>query len=325
MTSGTPPRPPPSAAAAPPTRRTLLFYRVVTIGLLLVIGGLSFALQHAGAGAASPSVPTKTSRVAGPPAPKPKPPVQVIDLAARFALLSQHFHDQADASETYFGSRDGTVHMHALGFGQTCPLHIHRTAYEATVILSGAPEVLQIYGAPGAATQRVRRTPEPGSLIASPPLCGHKWINHDQAHMQANLVFASPPFAGNLYVEQDDPRLQRGAAPGFYEPAALLKRLGQDEMSRLDTLPIMDGKMAAWLLRGEADLAGVDTPRVVYVAQGTARLLSPTDTPLHSRMLVLVPPDNALRVRATEPSVLYVFTPGRRDGGATAAATPRAR
>jgi hypothetical protein len=294
----------------------LPFYRAITVLLLLTTAGLSLALMHGEASAPPPALPeprpipepTATSATARPTDPA-EPQLKLVDVAARVAAIESKKSEQADASETYYAMPQGSVHMHLLGKQQSCPLHLHRVAHEVTVVVSGGPEVLQIYPEAGKLQRRAAPV-EPGTLVYSPPFCGHQWRNRDPARMQANLVFSAPPFEGNFYVEADDPRLLKGGEPARFTPSELLARLRPGESSRLEPLPIMAGRFAALLVRSEAELPPTQGERVLYVALGRLSATSHGGVELGAQKLVIVPARSPFKLRARQPSVLFVFTPG---------------
>jgi hypothetical protein len=292
----------------------LAFYRSATVLLLFTTAALSLALMRGEDSAPAPAPPNAHRNTAPIPAAAQVQttavdlPLKIVDLPARAAAIEKTEAERADISETYFASSCCSVHMHLLGKQQRCPLHLHRRAHEVSVVVSGEPEVLQVYPLSGE-LQRRTAPAAPGTLVYSPPLCGHAWRNRDPGRMQANLVFSAPPFEGNFYVEVDDPRLLQGTESARYAPTELLSRLRPDEAFRLEPLPIMAGRFAALLVRSEAELPPAAVERVLYVALGHVSATSHRGAELGAQQLVFVPAQSPFKLRAREPSVLFVFTP----------------
>lgn len=297
---------PPTAPAAGGSR-LLLVHRLVIVVLMVAVAGLSLALVRASKPPApeAPEAPATPARI--PPLhPERAGELVALDLGRRVEEFARA--GWPDGSETYFSEEGASVHLHVLGYGQMVPLHVHPHGEEATIVVTGAPEILHVYGRDGARA-RTRAVREPGTLIDSPPLSGHKWMNHDEKHMQGNLVFSVPPFGGNLYVEEDDPRLLRGAAPSFFTPDSLLALLPPDRPFLLDPLPIMGGRMKALILRGACELPAASGKRVIYVARGGIALPAAGGSQVGARCLLELPAGQGLRMRALGPTVAYVFAP----------------
>lgn len=122
--------------------------------------------------------------------------------------------ENTDLSETYFGTPAFGVHMHIMGPGQHCPLHLHGKGYEAAVIVAGTGEVRS--GPPAASGKKSRAssfTVAPGDIVISPPGSSHAFFNTTSGGHLATLVISSPPFTGNLYLTPDDPRAVGGPSP----------------------------------------------------------------------------------------------------------------
>lgn len=271
-------------------RRRLWLYRSLSLVLALALGVLLVAVRLAMVGVEAPEV-------------------EVFDVPARFEALARAHPDTADISQTYFTADTASVHMHVMGRGQTCPLHIHRRTHEATIIVAGRAEVRQVWGDGDGLAQRVG-THGPGELIASPPFTGHAWFNRATDQMLGNLVFAWPPFDGNLYVEDGDARLGRGTGPFVHVPAEALASLR--EPVREERLPALDGRMSSVLLaRGTHALAATrEAPVVVYVAQGEGVLEVSEARPVRPGQLWVLRRDATLRAAEGHPLALYVFRPG---------------
>jgi len=208
--------------------------------------------------------------VPAPPAERPQPAAKnySIDLLAKAADFQSNRPDATDGEFYVYRSDHATVHMHLIGVGQMCPLHIHRSTHEATIIVSGSPEVVHVHGEAGALTETTRRVP-PGQLVYSPPLCGHQWTNVEPVP-QANLVIASPKFDGNLYLHADDARMLPGPAPTLIDAGAALADVTASE---LRPTGLLDGQLSLALVRQPLKVH-TDSTRdsVVYVAHGMGEL-----------------------------------------------------
>ena len=132
------------------TSRLLAFYRIVVV---LLVAGVAVGLTVRRWGRRWP-----------------RPPVVVRDLGAELATLAAEAPRIVDRSETYYHSSRASVHVHVMGYGQRCPLHLHAETHEATVVVSGEAQVVQLSGA-GTGLARTAATYPEGWLIASPPRC----------------------------------------------------------------------------------------------------------------------------------------------------------
>lgn len=289
-------------------RRELLAYRVVVGVLLFVVVALVVLLRGCARSPDAGFFPP-----AGQPAGVPQggSVVEVLDVAARVAEITSTRPDSTDTSETYFSSAVGTVHLHVVGFEQTVPLHIHRKTHEATVIVTGEPEVTQIFGRDGHAA-RIEGVRGPGTLIYSPPYTGHKWVNRAMDAMQGNLVFAAPAFTGNFYVEENDPRMLEGGEPFIYDPDdALEKFLADVKTHGLEPLPVMDGQLSSLLVRDRAVFDPGAGPVMAFVTRGEGTLHANGAYPIRSGRLVSIPPHTPVEIEAGEssPLAILVFKP----------------
>ncbi|MBZ4418938.1 cupin domain-containing protein [Myxococcus sp. RHSTA-1-4] len=271
-------------------RRRLWLYRLLSLVLALALAVLLVAVRLAMVGLGDPEV-------------------EVFDVPARFEALARENPDSADISQTYFTEDTASVHMHVMGRGQTCPLHIHRRTHEATIIVTGQAEVRQSWGDGDGLAHRMG-VHGPGELIASPPFTGHAWFNRATDRMLGNLVFAWPPFDGNLYVEGEDARMTKGTAPFVHVPAAALASFREDV--REQKLPALDGRMSSVLLaKGtHALVATREAPVVVYVAEGEGAIEAPDERPVKPGQLWVLRRDAKLRAAEGRPLALYVFRPG---------------
>lgn len=286
--------------------RTLRLFQGATLLLLAVCVGLLRVLLS------DPEVPAAASPAAAvPDRPAQAPPetLQVIDMAARLKKISGTNADAPDLSQTFFSSPAATVHMHVMGPGQICPLHIHRKGDEVTVIVGGAADVTQIHG-PDLARETGVVTA--GGAVASPRLCGHEFVNTSGTEALGNLVFSLPPFDYNLYVRPDDARQRQGGAPLRVDlPAELTTFRQGTEPHRLTPLPVMGGRMATLLLRGSYDLEPTGGPVLLYVAAGTVDVRSgDTAGPVTERTLARLTPSGTVHLNAPAGAALLVFQPG---------------
>jgi mannose-6-phosphate isomerase-like protein (cupin superfamily) len=278
----------------PRITRTLLVYRVLVGALALAL--LAVLVRAAPRAAEAP------------------PALEVIDVAQR-AQEAKRALAAAAYSDTvvwFYKSDSGTAHMHMLSGHQTCPLHVHRRSHEATLILSGTAEVTHVFG--DALTRRSMQATA-GSLVATPPFCGHAWHNTDAADVQANLVFESPAFDGNLYVADSDPIMKPGAAPFVDDvPAALAAFVTSSEEVREVAVPAPPSPLSEVFVRHEVRLLKEPSRTLLlYVVAGAASVRedsasSPT-AEVRARHLVLAREGSAVVVRATEPTALLVFRP----------------
>ncbi|MBN9686881.1 hypothetical protein JYJ93_30980 [Corallococcus sp. NCSPR001] len=273
-------------------RRRLWVYRALVAGLCVALFGLLLGLRRALT-------------------PLPPPDVEVVDVRERMAALEKAHPDASDVSETYFSSDTSSVHQHLMGRGQTCPLHIHRAPYEATVIISGEAHVWQVWGESGQRRER-RGVHGPGALVASAPFTGHEWRNPAEERTLGNLVFTVPGFDGNLYVPPEDARLLRGTAPFAEEPREALTALRKRGVKQEETpLPVLQGRMSRVLLDGGewAVKATPGAPVVAYVAVGRGLAEVAEARPLREGQLWVLRRDARVRSEEGSPVALYVFHP----------------
>ncbi|SEU20466.1 Cupin [Myxococcus fulvus] len=273
-------------------RRRVVLYRTLSLVLTVFLVAVLFAVKRA------MTVPED-------------PDVEVFDVPAVFESLAQKNPDAADISDTFFFADGATVHLHVMGRGQACPLHIHRRTHEATVIVAGQAEVQQIWGEDGALTER-RGTHPPGDLIASEPFTGHAWFNRAEDQMLGNLVFAAPRFDGNLYIDGEDARMQRGPEPFTFTPLQALAKLAEAGGEAVVVkLPALEGRMSSVVLaRGAHSLEATRAePVIVYVAEGSGVLAADEEKPVKVGQLWVL--RRGATVRATEgsPLMFYVFRP----------------
>jgi hypothetical protein len=277
---------------------------VALAALVALVGGAVLAMREHR---------DRTAESALPVAALPSQPVVVVDLGQRLAEFARTRADKTDTSETYFNTPGATVHMHVIGTGQQCPLHVHRTTHEATAIVSGEPEVLHVYGRDGRLVS-VPSRPTPGTVLYSPPLCGHEWVNRTGA-LQGNLVFASPPFDGNLYVDDDDGRMLDGDSPQTWDPDAALRDAAEaGGPSVLRRLTMMEGKMSSLAVLDTARLEADSDWTILYFARGAGTMTVLDEARVGERRLAIAAPGRAVEIRADPgaPMAILVFKPRPR-------------
>ena len=224
------------------------------------------------------------------------------------ADLAQRFPEHTDRSETFFATPIASAHMHLIGKDQLCPLHIHRTTNEATIIVTGEPDVLQIWGPD---QERSEDRFGPGTLVASPPFTGHEWDNNSPLH-QANLVLAYPSFDGNLYLREGDPRMDAGTEPFAYHPSEDLGAfVDSGAPSDARELPALAGRMTRVLVATQHVLEASDESHaIVYAAGGRGALdAGEVHRDIEPGTLLVFQRSEPVTFSATEPLALYVFTP----------------
>jgi hypothetical protein len=232
---------------------------------------------------------------------------RVVDVADQVARINQDLSTKSDVSHTFYSSETASVHLHALGLRQMCPLHIHQTSKEATVIVSGRPEVETVFERNGVPT-REKHAYGAGTLIYSSPFCGHAWVNRSSKEMQANLVFTAPPFGGNFYVEESDPRLKQAEAPVVVDPdEALRSFLGRAKPSETVDLGIMDGMLSLLLVKDAVHLDADASERLLYVVRGSGVLEAGRELAVREELLLLIPSNLALDLKANAGTPLAVF------------------
>lgn len=261
--------------------------------------------------ASETELPPPTDPVAAAPAPVGIA-LAATHLPTRAAEIAAQFPDATDRSETFYTTEIASAHMHLIGVDQMCPLHIHRSTHEATLIVTGSADVRHVYAVDG---ERVETHTEHGvgSLIASPPFSGHEWDNKTGAH-QGNLVIAYPGFDGNLYVRPDDPRLMQGGPPFDYHPLQDAEdfEASGDAFDRLD-LPVLEGTMSRIFVRDSYEIpASTSAHGLVYGVSGEGRLGIPgEERPLTAGSLLVFQRPVPVTITATgeQRLALYLWEP----------------
>jgi len=245
-------------------------------------------------------------------APKPATPEaavvrHAVDLNARIDEFTRNRPDATDGEFYVYRSPEATVHMHVIGVGQMCPLHIHRTTREATIVVRGNPEVVHVHGEDDTLVRSERRVP-PGQLVYSPPFTGHQWTNVDDAP-QGNLVIASPKFDGNLYLHPDDPRMLPGPPATLVDPTTAMATVDGSGWAdlHLGAHSLHPEQLRLAVVRDTLKLHDDPTrDSVLYVAVGTGRI---GGQPLKPGLAVVLQGGAAETLEADEPMAVWVFTP----------------
>ena len=239
--------------------------------------------------------------------------LQILDLNQIVRQVMSTESDKYDYSADIFNDNSASVHLHVLGYAQTTPLHLHHKSEEATFVVAGKPHVTQIFGSKGKA-EKLEGDYTPGTMIYSPKLCGHKWVNTAKNVMQANLVISTPPFVGNFYVDQTEP-LFRKSDPG------LIVRLNDDLQRWMrdsqnpflaEKLPMMNGWMLRLLLRKQVHLKPSSSPTMLYLVSGKGLLGAGQSYSISAQNVALIPPnyDITLDAGQNSPIAAIIFRPG---------------
>ena len=287
------------------------FYQVVILVLLGSVALLAWPDPN-------PPVPEPVAVQAAPGSdPKPAAPflprLTAAHLPGMSAQMAREQPGATDLSATLYASDIASAHVHFIGDRQICPLHIHRKTEEATVVVTGVPEVELVHGA-----VVERRPMPPGTLIATGPSCAHKWKNLGGA-FQANLVLAHPVFDGNLYVDEDDSRLATAPAPLVVRPQDGLAAFvaGTETVARSE-IPVLGGRLSSWFLRGETTLPvrpEVDT--LLYVLDGRGEVSQDHAETVEAGSAVVFHRRAPVRVVAREPMAFLLFEPPTAIGAGT--------
>ena len=242
-------------------------------------------------------------QVSGPDSDKRK--LQIVDLAGIVNRIMRTESDKYDYSLTLLGDKNASVHLHVLGYAQTTPLHLHHTSEEATIIVAGKPHVTQYFGRNGK-VEKLEGDYGPGTMIYSPHLCGHKWVNTSKKTMQANLVIASPPFLGNFYVDSTDPLFKTSEPASIVRPEEDLQRWLRVSQSpaQAEKLPMMNGKMLRLLLRKQIHFPPSPSATILYIISGKGLLVVGQKYPLAAQHLAMIPPQFDITLEASQNAPL---------------------
>lgn len=293
---------------------------VIAPVLIVAVLGLSLALGHSSRLLAGYqqreaaalrermfSVPEKGSAKAAAPPPDAPPPTKVMNLNEHMNTFEQFRWEHTDSTNDYYDSEFGSIHLHLIGRAQRSPLHIHRRTAEATAIITGEPTVTQRFRAQGRVRTR-RAQYGAGTVVASPPHCGHEWANDSPNELQANLVFASPPFDGNLYIEGDDPRLAEGSVPEVLVPDDI------DEMLKSQTEPVrqrrfgfMNDKMFVVTAKGTGTLGPFPGASFLYVSRGRGTVKAAAPEVIEENYLVSISPRTKVELAPDDGAFLLMI------------------
>ncbi|MCC6751155.1 MAG: hypothetical protein IT371_26105 [Deltaproteobacteria bacterium] len=245
-----------------------------------------------------------------------RPEVRLVDLPARVASHAKRLGPTVDYIDKYFDSPEVSVYAHVFGPQKTCPLHLHRTTRELTVVASGEARVRHVYGRGGRLAQSDGRFAA-GVLIYSPPLCAHEWTNASTSAPLGVLVLALPRWDGNTRVAADDPRLAQAPPPLIHRSLARvaprIKTNVHIEKLRVDAAETSELVLrAAWTAP-----AAPGESRVYFVVAGEGELEQGARYPLRPGLLAVVPSAGTttrLRPFAGQTLVVRAFhiAPGTR-------------
>jgi mannose-6-phosphate isomerase-like protein (cupin superfamily) len=227
--------------------------------------------------------------------------VEIVDVPARVQRLVEQYPGTADLADTFFESSAASVHLHVMGAGQVCPLHLHRKGEEVTLIVSGSAEARHV-GGPGTQSTIV----EAGTLVDSPAGCAHSMTNRSKDSVLANLVFSAPPFDGNWYVQPEDRGLACPVGGDFAIVAV------SESRDRAEVPPLMQGRMSVADVVDRLDLPGnANSDLILYVLEGAGTLVAASEHPLRVGQLAMLRRAPSATVRANPGTnlVVLVFRP----------------
>ena len=272
--------------------------------ILLAVLAVTIALRASWWTAAP--VPEVTPTTEAPSPSEGRSDISIVDLKMVAQQLSDGNPGSTDEAKTFYSSRLASAHMHLIGTGQMCPLHIHRTTDEVTIIITGDPTVSHAWGEGSTASDKM----PPHTLVMSPPFTGHEWYN-DTGAPQANLVIGFPAFDGNLYLRPDDDRMREGKPPVVYSVSDELDEFeAGDAPVDEHTFNFMEGRFKRVLVREEWSVEPSDQHMIIYVASGKGELNVPTNAPLYPGILAVMRLKDGASLRVTEGTLgLYVFQP----------------
>jgi hypothetical protein len=326
------PTPPPEGAPAPeaapaptpeePVDGRITLYRVL-VGVLMVvilgawvffdhvhnvlmrrIAGLEHQLAEARGGAPA------EGRAGGPEA-RPGAELETpdIDVADRLARMAKAQPDRAEMSESYLGSKQGTVVLRVMGHEQTWPLHLHRRGDELSVLVGGHVDVKHVYGKDGKlVTASIKRGP--GTLFFTPANTGVEWVNGSKTDLAGALVITAPPSDGNFYVRPDDERLAKGGEPFAYDPADDLAKLAAGaDASQTKKLPFFGERASLLLVKTEAKVPrDPQRVRTLFVLAGSGTVDGGKPQPIAPSHLLVLRGATPVTVKATGgPLAALVF------------------
>ncbi len=291
-----------------PSAPNLSLYRglIVVLLLALVVTGWSLADMTAQVSEETPAAPAPVPAPQAAPAqqapaqPAPQPgsaAVQVVDVATQIAEATRANADAPDQSFTFLNNRFGSVRVEVMSYTQIAPLHFHRMAHEAALLLSGDAT---IHAAPLA--------PQPlaqDAVIVTPPYSGVELRNTKSDEVAAIVVFATPPMArpadGLFYADEGDRRLTLGGGSTRHA-------LGGGPETPTP-LPLMGDKLSHASLTAPLEIAGERGGTVVWVVSGTG---TTEGQPIGPHHLVYVPDGASTQIAPGEgPLGVLLFSPGK--------------
>jgi hypothetical protein len=228
--------------------------------------------------------------------------VEVFDVGARAKQLAHESPRGESLTDWYYRGPHGSAHLHVIGKGLTCELHLHERTVEATVPVMGSALVTQRYAVQAVLEEATAHYAE-GTLIVSPPYCAHSWTNPSATSAHGSLVVTlGDAFPGNTFVGPDDPRILRGAEPLVFDPLGELERFTESgELQRTRDFPVAKGSLSAVFLKDSLSLEpSVQGPTLVYTIAGEGRVDGHSDRiPLSPTVLVVLHLEHAVRIVAS--------------------------
>jgi hypothetical protein len=232
-------------------------------------------------------------------APPPETEVPVIDVADRLGRALKAQPDRPEGSESYLGSRQGTVGLRIIGREQTWPLHLRRKADEVAIVVGGTIDLKQVYGKDGKLVT-VTGKYAPGSLFSTPAGTGAEWQNASKAEGAGALVITVPPADGSFYVKPDDERLQKGTEPFSYDPTDDLAKVAAGaDPSVTKKVPFFGDRASLLLVKTEAKVPRDPTRlRTVVVLRGSGTIDAGKPQPFASANVLVLKGATPVTVKA---------------------------
>lgn len=302
----------------------LLFYRLLILGLLAVIAFMGIAIKQHLSLVESAEMERAANRRAAADANsildgKTREEITVVDLVAKVEELNRTKPGSTDEILFFFVSDVASVHLHAIGDGQRCPMHLHKKTEEFTALISGTARVTHLHDGGG----KMIRTPRDAALghgFGMKPNSAHEWVNTSANTMQGNLVFAHPGFDGNLFVADDNPAMLGSGEPVVYDAQELLREFANGtEPHSITTLPVLGGWLSSQLVRTSHTFEPAPhRMTLAYVTGGGGALLATNpdgaveEHPLQPGTLARFRTSSSVEFRAGDDSLaMVVFEPSR--------------
>ncbi len=298
----------------------LLFYRLLILALLAVIAFMGVGIQQHLSAVESAEIARAGAREAAAEAQenaRPAEEVTVVDLVAKVREFNRTKPGSTDEILFFFVSDQASVHLHAIGIGQRCPLHLHKKTEEFTALITGTAQITHVHDG-GGKRIHTSRNAALGHGFGMKPYSAHEWVNTSTDTMQGNLVFAHPGFDGNLFVTDDNPALDGSTEPVVYDAQELLREFAHgSEPHRVTTLPVLGGWLSSQLVRtGLTFEPAPDRMTLAYVTGGGGTLVAtaPDGTveehPLQPGTLARFRTSSSIEFRASDDSLaMVVFEP----------------